>query len=216
MRQGKPEDFDALMSILDDDAASEFAAERFGTKSPMVLYHRERVQELANTARTAIDDFQKGAAERTKQQSEVRTNTQRALAQEIQGHWNKHISDVNGKYAAWFKPIENDVEGNKLLSEGFDLAKSAFSNLNLYDSKLTPEQRERLVAGQAAIINKGAAFDRLAHSYKQRGVRIQQLETELKQYQDSEPGAGEGRGKKMTAPMTGEQSFRERIKSKLR
>jgi len=218
-RAGTAEDFDRLMAISDPRAQRAAAKAMFGDDTAALaefITHRNEVSRLAEVARNSIADFEKKAGERDKQRADAMAQHQKRVAAEISTAWQKHTAETTTKYAQWFAPVEGDAEGNALLTAGYDLAKKAFSNLNLYDPKLTSEQRAELIAGQAAIINKGAAFDRLAVQFKNRGERIKALETELKQFKASEPGPGEGSRAKATAPMTAEDSFRNRFKGKLR
>jgi len=104
------------------------------------------------------------------------------------------------KYPQWFKAVDGDTEGNKLLERGYALADAGFGG-ELKDAtgkvvELTPQQRVKL---HAAIRNKAGAFDRMVYLQKKDRARIKELETQLKDYEGSEPGAGE-RSRKLKSP----------------
>lgn len=188
-RQATPEDFDRIARIMDDDTAAEAAAEMFGNRAPVVLYHRERVQELNASRIKAIEDYKKLGGEREKQWQE-QTAKQR---EQIGKLWKQANTEAIEKYPHFFKPIDGDDEGNQLLEQGFQMADAAFSD----NGNMTPEQRVKL---HSAIRNRAAGFSRLAYQNKQLTAKIAELEQKLSEYESSEPGQGEGGGKKTETP----------------
>lgn len=184
-RQATPEDFDRIARISDDDQAAEIAAEMFGNKAPVVLYHRERVQELNGARIKAIEDFRKQGTERERQWNE-QTSKQREAIGKL---WKQVNEEALEKYPRWFKSTEGDEEGNRLLEDGFKMADAAFSD----NGKMTVEQRVKL---HSAIRNRAAGFARLAYQNKQLMAKVKELEDSLKEFKSSEPKEGEGGGKK--------------------
>jgi len=192
-RQATADDFDQLMKISDDDAAADWAAERFGPKASIVLYHRERAQEL-NQARTkAIEDYRKNGSEREKTRSQeletFRKNFTETVAQ--------HAKTAEEKYPHWFKPDETDAKGNEILERGKHLvARVAANGAPVKDGEppMTPQQ---LAAAVAAVRHKAGAFDRLAHRHSLASARIKELETKLAEFEASQPGSGDGKGAKV-------------------
>jgi len=187
VRQALPEDFDRIARVMDDDAAADTATELFGNKAPVVLYHRERVQELNEARQKAIEDYKKLGGEREKQWREQSAREREAIGK----LWQQVNVEAVEKYPKWFKPSEGDDEGNRLLEEGFKLADAAFSE----NGGMNPEQRVRL---HSAIRNRAAGFSRVVHQNKQLAVKVKELEKALEAYKTSEPGAGDGGGKKST------------------
>lgn len=189
IRKGTGEDFDALMRIVDDNEAAEFAANTFGNKASMVMYHRERVNELNNARTKAVEEYRSKGGERAKQMTEA----QEKQRKEARDEYVKSVETATEKYPQWFKPEDGDDKGNELLDKGFHLADLAFNwgqPVRDGDKPLTPTQLAKL---HAAIRNKAAGFDRLAYREKKHLSRIKELEAEIAKYKASEPGPGEGR-----------------------
>jgi hypothetical protein len=197
-RQGTAEDFDSLMRITDDDQAAELASDLFGVKAPMVLWHREKVQELNNTRLKALEDFRKQGGEREKLRGEQMQKQQK----EIAALWESENKAGVERFPKLFKPEEGDEKGNALLARGFELADAAFGSA-LADPatgqpvKLSPQEMVKL---HSAIRNKAAGFDRLAYKYGISQKRIAELETKLKEYEASEPSPGDGQRKLKSPP----------------
>jgi hypothetical protein len=185
-RQATKEDFDRIAMIGDDDVAADVTTEMFGTKAPMVMYHRERVQEM-NTAKVkAIEDYRKQGSEREKQNTE-RFQQQR---QKMIGLLDTIQTQAAEKFPHLFKPVEGDEKGNDLLKQGMERA-----SLFKPDANVTGIPQEKLVALHARMLNESAAFPRLLHQKKGLETKVAELEKELAQYRSSEPGAGDGDGK---------------------
>lgn len=183
-RQATPEDFDRIMRVPNDEEAAELAATMFGNKASVVLYHRERVQELNAARYRAVEDYRKNGSERFKKATEEATVRQTQMRQ----LWEQENSRIKDKYD-WFKSKEGDEEGNKLLEQGYQLADLAFSE------QLAQEPLEKQVSVHAALRNRAAAFGRLVHWNQQLTSRIAELEKELGAYKTSEPGEGEGQSR---------------------
>lgn len=188
MRQGTKEDFDVLMQIGDDDAAAEFAQQRFGAKAPLMLYHREQVQALNSARLQAIDDFRKQGVDREKNRMEQTTQQEKQISEA----WTRENTAAIEKYPNWFKPVEGDDKGNELLERGFKLADLAFSN----DIQKMP--LEKRVQIWSAVRNKAAGFDRLAQQNRALQDQIKELQAKLEGFEDTEalPGQGGGKGGK--------------------
>jgi hypothetical protein len=189
-RQGTAEDFDHLMKIGDDNDAAEWATERFGNKAPIVLSHRERVQELNHARNAAVDDYRAKGSERDKARAMEQETMQKSFGEAVEHHTKAAIE----KYPQWFKPDETDAKGNEILERGQHMVKRVLSNgapLKEGEQPMTPAQYASAVA---AVRNKAAAFDRLAHRHNQASSRIKALEAELAAFKGSEPGKGEVKG----------------------
>lgn len=179
-RAATPEDFDRIAALPDAEAA-ELARQLFGeAASNLVLWHREKVLDLAQAQMTALEEYRKHGAEREKQVGELRTKQQK----EMTDLFHKLNTEAAEKYPQWFKETEGDEEGNALLKKGYERADLAFSNPNLPTQKLVELHSE--------IRNKAAAFPRLIYQNKSLQARITELEAELAQYKGSEPKGAEG------------------------
>jgi hypothetical protein len=192
-RQGKAEDFDQLMKIHSDDDAAEFAAVHFGNKASAVLYHRERVQELSAKADRAVEEYKTKGSEQEKQAREQSETFNKTVGTEVGRLWTDTIKAAEEKYPQWSKPVEGDEKGNQLLAKGVELANKAFASFNVFDPRLSKEQRAEMVKSHTALFNKAAWFDRLAYADAQKARKISELEKQLEDYKQSEPGAGSGR-----------------------
>src|SRR5439155_3548115 len=103
-RKGTQEDFDTLMRIQDDDEAATWASKLFGPKAPMLLFHRERVQEANNQRRNALEEFRKTGSEREKQRMELITNHQKT----VRTIFDKTKDAGIEQYPQFFKPSDDD------------------------------------------------------------------------------------------------------------
>lgn len=183
VRSATEADFDAIARIVSNRDAVKLAKQMFGDEYTIPIYHRERVQELNGTRVKAIEDFRKQGSERERQQNEAQTKSMESIGK----LWQQANSEAVERYPQWFKPAEGADDENAVLEEGFKLADAGFSD----NGNLTPEQRVRL---HSAIRNRAAGFGRLVLQNKKLSTRITELETKLKDFEGSEPGAGEGKG----------------------
>ena len=182
-RRATPEDFDAIARMTNDDEAGEKAAELFGSKASIVLYHRERVQELNMARHTALEEWKKNASEREIQEKELNAKRQ----SEFKSLWEKKNNEVREKYKDWFSEQEGDEEGNKLLKDGYDIVDRAYSD----DANMTQEER---IDAHAAVRNRAAGFGRLAYRYVSLQKENAQLKKELEAFKASVPKPGDKDG----------------------
>lgn len=203
VRQGTKQDFDALMRITDDDAAAEKAAEMFGNKAPMVLFHREQVQQL-NAARVkALEHYRTEGTAREAARAEAAKKAGETFS-------NMFVQEMKAgveKYGQWFKPVEGDPKSAEILDRGFHFADVAFGmvekDANGKVVQRSPEDKAKL---GAAIRNKAGAFDHAIYLLNKQKALVKELQTKLKQYESSEPGTGDRNGKN-TAHLTLDQQI---------
>lgn len=223
-RQATPEDFDAIMRIGDDDQAAQLAESVFGpAKSTIVLYHRERVMELNRRRLAAVEDYRAKAGEREKQQQEKLT-LEKAEGEKRNGELAKMFHSLNSeaveKRPQWFKPVEGDERSAEVLKRGLALADYLFGALPQEQYELLPEavradmkdgklSREGLVRLHSAIRNKAGAFDHVAYLLTKATARVRELEDALSKYEESEPGAGDGRPEKGEKPLSIEDEINQ-------
>lgn len=200
-RQGTAADFDNIMRIQDDETAAEKATEMFGAKASIVLYHRERVQELNAARAKAVEEYRKSGDERERQRLEQQTlakTTAEKQAGEIAGMFKTFADEAIEKYPQWFKPEEGDDKGNELLVKGFERADLAFKS-SPFQPNLTPQERDGIIRLHTAIRNKAAGFDRLVYKNTQLSNRVKELETKLAEFENSKPTGGIGKAKSSEA-----------------
>jgi hypothetical protein len=187
-RQGTAEDFDALMKISDDDAASDWAVAKFGAKAPMVLFHRERVQETNLARSKAIDEYRKNGSQREKERGEQLETYRKTFNEAV----TKASKDAEAKHAKWFAKDDADAPGNEILEKGQHLVARVLANGAPVKEGDKPMSPPELAAAVAAIRHKAGAFDRLAHRHAAAQKEIKALKTKLEAFEKSEPGPGEG------------------------
>lgn len=184
VRTAETADFDRLMKVQDEGDAATLAKELFGNAAPSVMYHRQRVIELSEAAKGALEEFRTKGAEREKQSNEQRETQHKRMAE----LWEKSNKESDEKFPQWFKPVEGDEEGNALLEKGYQMAFRAF---NGEAAKMSPEAR---VALEANVFKRAAGFGRLTHQNAKLGKELAEARAALKAYEESEPGKGEGDG----------------------
>lgn len=189
-RPGKPEDFDAIMS-LPEDQALEMIDSLFGSGSrgQIVTLARERVLEKFGARKAALEEAGKNLGEREKQTNEFYT----ALNGEVSKLWEKHTKaeTIPEKHRKHLTPAEGDDVEKQKLEQGYQQVDRTAKE-NARDPNLTPEQREGIIGRAAAMRNRAAAYPLLVHRITAKDARIAELEAELKSFKDSEPGAGDG------------------------
>lgn len=201
VRQGTAEDFDRIVQANDDDAA-DLANQLFGNKASAVLYHRERVQELNSARSRAIEQFKKTGSEQAKQRQEQMA----AQAKKMGEMFHSMVNKSSEKFPQLFKPIEGDAKGNEILQKGFDLVDAIFVRGGR-DAQGNPIPPEKLVAMHASIRNRAAAFGRMVHLNNQLKSKIAALEKDLKEFQGSEPGSDDGKGRAAPSSDTPEATW---------
>lgn len=185
-RQGTEEDFDAIMRIADDNLASEKAVELFGTKASVILYYRERVNELQEASRAALEDHRGRAATLDKERAEK----EQRQAQETEEANNKRAelfrSSVDkgaAEHPDWFKVEEGDEEGKTVVESGKAMANALLTGVNPRTGK--PFTPEGLVRYHAFVHNVISAHGPLLHQLKAAKSKIGDLEAQLAEFKES-------------------------------
>lgn len=179
-RKGTEEDL-LVLANAPLDQVDDLAEKWFGKSAHRVIRHVEKIRDLADAQNQALETARKGMGEREKAMMEQQQKQGAAVAKAYEESQN----NLKTKYPNWFSEVEGDAEGNERLRKGFELADSVFTQ----NGNLTPEQK----ASRLALIRgKAANHDRLAYQLKLSKNRISELETELKQYQESSPPTDAG------------------------
>lgn len=189
VRRGTNQDLAALMQ-MERPEARRAAKEWFGDEDYQdVMKYRDDLLQMRLEADAAVEEWRKnGEARSAEEKAKAVQEQQKAAAAQKQASelWQKNILALDEKYPKWFKPIEGDDEGNKMLETGTALANQLFSDHSTWPM-------EKRVAFHAAVHRKVAGFDRLALQNHRLTKRVSELEEELKQYSSSEPGVGDHR-----------------------
>lgn len=210
-RQGTPEDFDAIARIEDDDAAAERAVDLFGAKAQLVLYYRERVQELHNASRSAIEEYRTNYDTREKEQSEQRTRQETEMADRAKAQaesFRRQVEDGVRSHPELFQPVEGDGESAEVLKRGAAVADSLFSGVNPKTGR--PYTPDGLVKFHAFVRNAVAAHGHILHKLKAAEAKVADLENDLKEFKASSSSADSGRGEaKVPTGLPGDEEFDE-------
>ncbi len=193
-RQGTIEDFDLLFNTRDESEAGEIAEKLFGPNASQVLYHREKVLELNAKQLDAKDKYRKEGGEMEKKRGEQWSATQKQINEDAGKSWQKHVNSVlaDEKQKPLFTKTDGDEEGNALLDKGYEEVKAAFQNTNAMDPRLTPEQRDKVIAAHAEVFNKAAAFNRVSYLLARAQKELKAKTAALKAIEDSAPTPGNG------------------------
>lgn len=188
-RNATPEDLARIVQIPGNEEALIAAEELFTspTKAAFVIGLRNQLREAHHIMEAAKADFRAKGEERQKAwESEQKTQQEAATKQQehYRAIWQQGNEAALEQHKDWFVAAEGDEEGKELLAKGFELADLAWNG----SDKLEPE---KLVALRSAERNKAAGFRYMVHLKAKADARIAELEKQLKDYQDSEPGTGE-------------------------
>lgn len=193
-RSATADDFDQLMEISNDADAADFADQMFGNGSQIALNHREEVKRLLSRRAAAVQDYRTKGEERDKLKADNLSKAETAINE----HYERERVAVIEKYPKFFKEDPADPKGNEFLEHGRHMLNRAFSKgqpLKEGDKPLSPMQ---LASLQAAVANKAAAFDRLVYRNKLQAKQLKEAQDKLAEYEKSEPGPGEGDGRRAT------------------
>lgn len=203
--------------------AREIADELFGRFADDVMAHRKEIRGLFEKQQNALDDARKNGGTREQQRREDFQKRNQEIQTFVQTAWKEaddsfKSRETNGQF---FKPktveagkqlTEEEKEWNDALERGYKLVDEAWGK-NALAPGLKPEERKEIIKKNVAVKNRAAAFGPLKRQNKRLLARIEQLESDLKEYTASEPGAG-GRTPATTATQ-GERGM-EGFKNKLR
>lgn len=193
VKQFKPEDFDRVMMIQDHNDFVE-ALEGMGltgAKAMAVIEARGNCRNLTAKADKAREEFKKNGEQIETQRREKAEQEGKLVKDVVSKTWQKAYQEPREKMPHLFTPQEGQTERNELLQKGEDFVAEAFREMNPMKPGLTTEQRQKIVAAHAEVYNKAASWDVLAYDNKTLRGQIADLESKLKQYQNSEPGPGD-------------------------
>lgn len=195
-RQGTPEDFDRIMSIMDGDEAATAIEEMFGTpaKAASVSLARDKVIEANEKRAMALEDYRKNFTEREKARHE---KEQASLAERVQ-LWealNKHAAETHPE---WFGRKDDDQKWNELLEKGYSRADQVF---NGQTSGMTDKE---VVALHSETRNKAAAFGPLTYMISKLQAEKAELQKVIDDFKASAPGVPEGNGSPVPGPGQGQ------------
>lgn len=197
-RKATEADWDALMSIADEDTANKFIADHFGHNAARVTLMRDKVMDLNSARINAIEDFRKQGAER---ENSTREQSARARQEMVQ-QWNEANKHAAEKFPEMFAPDPADAKGNELLEAGTLMTDLAFNALDPKEfSKLPQWLQAKMVNGKlppheltklhSAVRNRSAAYDRLVYRLHQEKAARKTAEDKLAGFEASQPRRGQ-------------------------
>jgi hypothetical protein len=181
-RKATKKEFDAIVTNPDTDAAIDMAGKLFNhpTREGVILRYREKFLAANKAMEDAKQEYRDKGVEIEKQTAAQRDE---AFQQET-ALWQKSNREWVDKNPQWAKAEDGDDEGSKKLELGNKAADMAFGDT----SKLDPEKRAKLFSDTR---NRAAAFGYVTHKLEKATARITELESKLKEFEESEPGKGE-------------------------
>jgi hypothetical protein len=191
----RPANADDLLKLvnLPPVEARELAEQMFGKYADDVLMERKRVREKFDARARALNDAKKGLGETQAAKEKQKATAEKELADNITKLWesSKKFTVEHPQYGEFFKPIEGDQDGNQRLAKGFELVERAM-NEDPNDPSLTPQQRAEIIRRHSFVYHRAAAFGRSVMKIKSLTAKVAEMEKELAQYRNTEPGEGEG------------------------
>jgi len=162
---------------------------------------------LADAQNKALDDARKTGTERQTQMTE----RMKSVQSEVSSLWEKFNREDSEKIE-FLKAKEGDNEWNGKLEKAKALADEAFSK-NATDPRLTPEERAKLVKAHAAVRNRSIAYSTLKLENARLKAQIKERDDKLKQFEASEPTAGQsgGNGSQAKPAATPMERARQRL-----
>lgn len=172
-------DFDEIYS-LPLGQASRIARQKFGDGMSIVLGHRQKIRDLAESAYTAIQDFKAKAGE-----FETQTKAERATQTQAMEHMFRLATDAHAKkQATMFLEREGDAEGNELLAKGKQFAAAVFGG----NEGLSPQN---VAFRDAMAFNRLSAYPRLVRDVRKLMAELEQANATIESLRSSGPGTPE-------------------------
>lgn len=214
----RPIDTKDIMGLLMMTAAEaeKKANESFGEYGGTVIRRVEKLQDLFDAQREALDDAKKNGAAREKQWREQMETQQKEVREVIENTWSaaRREATTDPKHGKYFTPIEGDQKGNAALAKGLEFADKVFK-LNPMEPGISKEERQDRVKRHAAAFYRQAAYPRMRQWLEERDAEIAELKKEREEWLASEP-AQVGEKTKPTAATKGQPNFFDGFREKLR
>lgn len=190
------DDITILANMKPEDARIEMKM-RFPEDWVEVKTHVDKVRALANAQNAHLEERRKNGGEWQRQQQEQRTQFLQNMVAENRKVWGDLLAEDVKKFE-FLRPVEGDTARNERLEKATQFVEEALK-VNAMDPRLSPEQRREVLRKHVAMRNRAIGFSVLNHENKTLKAKVAELEKSLKQYAESEPAAGEGRGREGTA-----------------
>lgn len=166
--------------------ARKTANEMFGDAANDVMMHRQRIRDLSDAQSKALDEARKSGSQR---QEQIGAKHQ-AIVKEVGTLWAQENSAAVAKLE-YLKAKEGDNDWNGALTKAQGMVDKAFAQ-SPADPNLSPEQRAAIVKAHAAVRNRAIAYSPLKLENTRLKAELAKEREKNKQYESSEPGAGNG------------------------
>lgn len=215
-RAATAEDMVMLLS-LPLGKAREVADQMFGAFANDAMAHRRDIKAAFDAQKTALEDARKNGESREKQWREQQEAERKQVSDIISNTWSaaRREATTDPKHGKYFTPVEGDQKGNAALAKGLEFADKAFK-LNPMEPGISKEEREDRVKRHAAMLYRSAAYPRMRQWIEERDARIAELEKQLDEYSESEPGQSGGTSKPAPAAAAPGSNFFSGFAEKLR
>lgn len=177
-RQGTTQDFDRLLNLPFSDAA-RLSSELYGTAGSFMLGKAREIRTLYNNAEAALTKANEGV--------EASMQEQRAQQQMQMANFRKADEAIVAQYPAYFKATAEEPEKEASITKQLQLYDAVSKNPKV----LTPDQYVRTVALWRRQV---ASFPWMVSQVNRLKKQIAELQGQLDEYQESEPGGGEPGG----------------------
>jgi len=180
----------AELAFMPLGQAQATAKEVFGDLAPYVMDHRNEIRRLWDTQQGTLEELKKNGSERDKQRMESMQKNHQQLSELVSKTYQQANEEAakDPQAGHLFRPREDDGEWNTRLEKGFNLVDEAFKQ-NVFDPKLTNEQRLDVIRRHAAVRNRAAAFGPLRWEVESLKKRLEEANKELKQFKETTPTA---------------------------
>lgn len=168
--------------------ARKTATAMFGDSANDVMLHRQRIIDLSEAQREALDTARKSGTERTEQS----TLKQQAIAKEVATHWEAANTEAASRLE-YLKAKEGDTEWNGAITKAQGMVDRAFGRIaEINNPNLPPEERAKIIKEYSAARNRAIAYSPLKLENTRLRAELAKRDEKLKQYEESEPTAGNG------------------------
>lgn len=174
-----------ISKLESDMDRSQKLHELFGADAVRVVAQMERLADAGSALQAAYVDAKQNGSTRLKEQAAKQAEGQRAVVAQYQEAVNQITAADPDLYAPLPDTDPDATEFNPNLASAKVLATVAFLG-----REGTP--RDTIVRAQAACTARIIGFEKLQHTNRTLNNRIAELEKELAQHKQAEPGIGGG------------------------
>jgi len=208
VRQATVQDLVALASLPLAEARTK-ANEWFGDAAQDMMMHRKTLRDLSKNQQEQLEKVKKEGSERMKAEQE----NQKLMQAEIVSSYTK-FRDADISRFEWLQEKEGDDEWNQKLAKATRFVDDTIAT-SVTDPKLTPDARQQAIQKHAALRNRAIGFSLLREQNKRLSTKLKQLEAKLSEYQNTEPGGGDGSGREGRGAAAATGNWMQRTTSKL-